>query len=589
MFDSSVKDVAYERGHIMYEMVRLTKINPYLMEAQPEIFKRQSMENIQYRVVSNKPHNPENRADMWESKALHEFESSPTPLFEYGEGLYRFIGPLYMQPLCLTCHGEGDAKEGDVRGGISVEVATKPIIESQYQSRQVMLYMHLAGFLLITSISIFFMHHLRTHWKLLNRTQNQLEDQKQFLSNVTNSMTEGFVVLDTEGRVSFTNPECEQLLGWQDSELKGRDFVELVYSKRNKEGFVLSECAINQTQKDGQVRKELEDLFFDKQGRAVDVSLSVSPLIGKEQSNGVVVMFNDIAERKQAQEERARLERELNQTHKMEAVGHLAGGIAHEINTPIQYVGDNLRFFKEAYEDLSLLLAAYQELLTQVDGDERFKSQVEQVLKAIEEADLDYLNEEMPNAIEQSIGGVEQVARIVLAMKEFAHPGPAKRVKADINRIITNTVAVCRNEWKYVADSELQLEEDLPLVNCVGGEISQVLLNLIVNAAHAIKAAEREHKGKITIATHLHEDQLEIRVADTGTGIPEDVQEYVFNPFFTTNDVGSGTGQGLAIVQDIINTKHHGTIFFETKEGVGTTFIIHLPLSDESETPNAML
>ena len=581
LFDKTVTDIAYERGRVMYEMVRLTKINPYIMQSQPEIFKQQSMENIRYRVVSSQPMNPENRADEWEAMALSRFEASRDPLFDSSEGFYRYIGPLYIQPLCLTCHGDGKAKVGDVRGGISVEVLTRPIIDAQYASRQSMIFMHVIGFLLISSTSIFFMHHLRKHWRLLDRTRSELKDQKQFLSDVTNSMSEGFVVLDLQGRVSYANPESVRLLGWDHSELKGGHFMEQVYRNRDKDSFDLSECAISLTLKDGQVRKELEDRFVDKRGEALDVALSVSPLIENGLPDGVVVMFNDIAERKRAQEERARLERDLNQNHKMEAVGQLAGGIAHEINTPIQYVGDNLRFLKEAYEDVNRILDSYWELLKQAVHEEQFKPQVDEVLNAIEEADLDYLKEETPNAIEQSINGAEQVTRIVSAMKEFAHPGSVQKEPADINRIISNTVAVCKNEWKYVADTELQLDQGLPPVMCIGGEISQVMLNLIVNSAYAIEAAKLEEKGKITIATLLCGDQVEITIADTGTGIPEEVQEYVFNPFFTTKDVGGGSGQGLAIVQDIVVSKHRGEIFFETEEGVGTTFVIRLPLSEK--------
>lgn len=293
---------------------------------------------------------------------------------------------------------------------------------------------------------------------------------------------------------------------------------------------------------------------------------------------GVVLTFNDISERKQSAEERSRLERQLNQTHKMEAVGQLAGDIAREINTPIQYVGDNLRFLKEAFNDMGIVLQVYEKLLAEAEENETLLPQVETVRRAIEEADLDYLNEEAPKTIDQSIAGADQVARIVLAMKEFAHPGTKKRALADLNQIISNASAVCKNEWKYVANTELRLAEDLPQVNCTGGELSQVILNLIVNAAHAIEEAQRSEKGKITISSEVIGNQVEVRVTDTGVGIPKDVQEYVFNPFFTTKDVGGGTGQGLAIAQDIVVSKHHGELFFETEEGVGTTFTIRIPL-----------
>jgi PAS domain S-box-containing protein len=582
LFDKSVKDIAYERGRLMYEMVRMTKINPYIMQSQPEIFQQQSIENIRYRVVSNKPMNPQNQADEWEAAALDGFAASKDPVVAADEINFRFIGPLYTQKLCLSCHGEGYAKLGDVRGGISVEIAIQPIIAAQNQTRQSMLVMHVVAFLLISITSVFLFYQLRKHWKLLESTQRELKVQKQFLSNLTNSMSEGCVVLDLHGRVSYANPECTRLLGWEAIELAGCDFLERIYRDRVKQGIDLSQSLIRQTLKDGKIRTEHEDKFVDSQDRQLDVSLSVSPLIENQRTDGVVVMFSDIAERKQAELERAQLERRLNQTHKMEAVGQLAGGVAHEINTPIQYVGDNLRFLKQAYEEVKQLLESYGELLKQANQEERLKPQVDRVVTKIEEADLEYLKDEIPDAIEQSLAGAEQVARIVSAMKEFAHPGTSQKEPADINRIITNTIAVCRNEWKYVADTELRLAHDLPLVVCMAGEISQVMLNLIVNAAYAIEAANLENKGKISIASFRKSNQVEVTVSDTGTGIPKEVREYVFNPFFTTKNVGSGTGQGLAIAQDIVVSKHQGEIFFETQEGVGTTFVIRLPLSDQA-------
>jgi signal transduction histidine kinase len=199
--------------------------------------------------------------------------------------------------------------------------------------------------------------------------------------------------------------------------------------------------------------------------------------------------------------------------------------------------------------------------------------------------ELEYLQEEIPKAIGQLLAGVDHVARIVRAMKEFSHPGPLEKMPVDINRAIESTVTVSRNEWKYVADLTTDLDPNLPLVYCIAGEFNQVMLNLIVNAAHAISAVLEGsgRKGTIRISTRLKEKCVEIRVSDTGLGIPEAIQSKVFDPFFTTKPVGKGTGQGLAIAHAVIVTKHQGTISFETAAGVGTTFIIHMPFSNAVE------
>ncbi|PVV08211.1 MAG: hypothetical protein B6D77_12380 [gamma proteobacterium symbiont of Ctena orbiculata] len=583
----SVKDIAFERGRVMYEMVRLTKINPVLMANDPTVLKKQVMEDITYSVVSAQPMNPENMADPWEVAALTRFESGTEYVFQEDlkkePGYFRYMGPVFMQEQCFQCHGYEGKKVGNVRGGISVKVMAQPILDSQYQYKQMMIFIHVAGFFLISLTSVFLIHQLRSQFQTLNRTKDELRAKEQFLSDVTNSMSEGFAVLDQKGTVRYANPESEWLLGWNTAEMEGQRFSEMVHGGKNPDRVNTVESAIEQTLQDGLTRTGFDDVFYHKEGREVDIAYSVSPLLREDDDAGVVVTFSDISERKRADEERRSLERQLNQTHKMEAVGQLAGGIAHEINTPIQYVGDNLRFIKESQEDIESLLKVYSNLMQKASALPELEAEVAKVKETIEEIDLAYLEEETSNAIEQSITGASQVARIVLAMKEFAHPGSKQMALADMNRIISNAVAVCKNEWKYVADTELKLGESLPQVKCLGGEISQVVLNLVINAAHAIEAAKLQQKGKISITTTFNDDYVEMSIADTGTGIPKDVQEHVFNPFFTTKDIGSGTGQGLAIAQDIVVVKHKGELFFETEEGKGTRFVMRLPLNSNPE------
>jgi signal transduction histidine kinase len=204
---------------------------------------------------------------------------------------------------------------------------------------------------------------------------------------------------------------------------------------------------------------------------------------------------------------------------------------------------------------------------------------------AVKAAKLSYLLEQIPEALTDSLEGLQRTSEIVRAMKDFAHPGQQEMAPADLNRAIESTVTVARNEWKYVADMKLELDPALPMVTCLVGDLNQVLLNLVVNAAHAIKDVVGDAgtgKGTITISTGMVGDQVEIRVRDTGTGIPEEHRERVFDHFFTTKAVGKGTGQGLTIARRVIVEKHRGTLTFETETGRGTTFIIRLPVDRES-------
>jgi len=583
--DHSIRDIALERAKIMFEMVRQTKISPTLMSSDPDIFRSQVFEDIGYRVVSARPMNPHNLADIWEERRLEGFRSPEDYAFDEqgqeGRRVFRYLGPIFMEEVCLQCHGGEGMKVGDLRGAISVTVKRRPIYNAQSETRHIIWYIHLGGILLLSLSSVFLMGQLRTHWSLLTEARDQVNQKQAFLRSITDTMGEGFLVIDSSNKVAYANPESEWLLGWDAEEMLGRRWEELLYSAAAPAADIRS-SALYQTLRDGLTRRE-EDRFIHKDGREITVSYAVSAMLEKGKAGGVVLTFEDISERRKFEEERRRLERQLNQMHKVEAVGQLAGGIAHEINTPIQYIGDNLRFLKETAQDVNRLLEAYGELLSQAEQSGLLKAQVEKVKEISAEIDFDYLKEESPKSIQQSLSGAEQVAHIVRAMKEFAHPGSKQMAAADLNRIIDNAVAVCRNEWKYVADTETRLATDLPEVLCVSGEISQVMLNLIVNAAHAVEEAKREGKGKITISSRVVGKAAEVRIADTGTGIPESVRDSVFNPFFTTKDVGKGTGQGLAIAQDIVVSKHHGELFFETKVGVGTTFIMRLPLVGRSQ------
>jgi PAS domain S-box-containing protein len=287
---------------------------------------------------------------------------------------------------------------------------------------------------------------------------------------------------------------------------------------------------------------------------------------------------------------------QLMQAHKLESIGQLAAGIAHEINTPMQYIGDNLIYVQEACRALLAVTSAYHEAM-EAAGDGPIAPEVRDALRTLrEDQDIDYAAERAPRAVASALEGVSRVARIVHAMKEFSHPGATDKTACDLNREIDTTLTVAANVWKTVAAIERHLDPNLPAVACHPGEINQVILNLVVNAAHAIgdvlaiQAREgclpEGGKGTITITTLARDEHVEIRIADTGGGIPEKIRQRIFDPFFTTKEVGRGTGQGLAISRSTIVDKHGGSLHFETEVGVGTTFVIRLPLQPLSTPPD---
>lgn len=278
--------------------------------------------------------------------------------------------------------------------------------------------------------------------------------------------------------------------------------------------------------------------------------------------------------------EKRDLEERLLETQKLGAIGQLAAGVAHEINTPMQFIGDNLYYARSAVADLIGLLDRFKASLRECESAPLDKARAEELAAAEVEADFEYTRETLPTAIERSLTGVERVTKIVGAMKTFAHPGGDQLAPTDLKGLIESTVMVATNEWKYVAEVDLEFDPALPAVPCIAGELNQVVLNLIVNASHAIAdvVGDSGDKGRITIQTSSDETHAEIRVADTGTGIPENARPKVFEPFFTTKEIGKGTGQGLSLAYNCVVKRHRGTINFETELGTGTTFTIRLPL-----------
>ncbi len=284
--------------------------------------------------------------------------------------------------------------------------------------------------------------------------------------------------------------------------------------------------------------------------------------------------------------QRKATESQLVQAQKLESIGQLAAGIAHEINTPTQYANDNMRFLQEECRKLLTLVDSYTNQLASSAPASTWKQREADMLAMAEAIDLPFLRAEIPVAITQSLEGMQRIATIVRALKDFSHPGSDSKEPADLNRAITTTLEVCRARWKLVADLETDLAGDLPAVPCFVTEFNQVILNLVVNAADAIAESvgpDGPKKGLLRITSRVFGDDVEIRISDNGSGIPEAIKNRMFEQFFTTKPVGKGTGQGLALCRNVIVNKHGGTLCFESIQGVGTTFVIRLPLAIKAQ------
>ncbi|HVI09934.1 MAG TPA: PAS domain S-box protein [Candidatus Binatia bacterium] len=395
------------------------------------------------------------------------------------------------------------------------------------------------------------------------RAERELQLTKASLENAA----AGMFWVDSQARIVYANEAACRSLGYSPEELRMLTIPDI---DPQFPAEVWSPF--------WQHMKERRSITVESQHRAkngrvfpVEITATYLEFDGQDYSFAFV---RDISSRRE-------LETQLRQAHKLEAIGHLSAGIAHEINTPTQFVTDNLTFLRDSWkatqEILELYRGAIQKSVAALPPET-----VEAFAKTERNLDLDFIVEEVPRAIEQSLEGAHRVAKIVRAMKEFSHPDSAEKTNADLNKAIESTITVARNEWKYVADLATELDQTLPRVLCYPGDINQVVLNLLVNAAHAIKEKLKDGgKGLITVRTRSCGDFVEISVSDTGTGVPEAIRTRIFDPFFTTKEVGKGTGQGLSLAHTLIVKKHAGKIWFETEMGQGTTFFIHLPVSPD--------
>ena len=389
-----------------------------------------------------------------------------------------------------------------------------------------------------------------------------------FLEGVMESVTNVIFVIDPDENFSLVSKAALKITGYTSDELIGQSIsifcASDIFAELNKQLMKVKVMGVTVSQ--------YETEIIHKDGVKVFVNMNLSPLYENGNIESIVGTIEDITQRK-------KLEGQLLQVRKLESIGQLAAGIAHEINTPTQYIGDNTRFLQESFNDIADMIGKYNNLLK---ADNISPDSISRLKQAMEEIDIEYLLDEIPHAIEQTLEGIDRVAEIVQAMKEFSHPGVEGKTGVDLNKAIKSTIAVARNEWKYTSEMKTQFDPELPLVHCLPGELNQVILNIIINASQAIVEVVgdgSEEKGTITISTQKDGDWAEIRISDTGPGIAEEIRDKVFDHFFTTKEIGSGSGQGLSIAHSIVVDKHGGTISLDTELGKGTTFIIRMPIN----------
>lgn len=386
-------------------------------------------------------------------------------------------------------------------------------------------------------------------------------ESDKWLRTMYETIPGALMVVDPVRGIVDTNSEVRHLLGFTESEVIGQS-LDLIW----RDGAVRMGSFIDS---EPTSTHHAEEVWRNKAGDSIPVLVS-SRLIFKEGFDSLLLLVGvDMRQTKS-------LEVQLRHAQKMESIGQMAAGIAHEINTPMQYINDSLFFIRDAVKDLESVLQAQASVIkaSEVKIKPRLLAGIREVEKA---ADLGYLLENLPAAIERSISGVERVTQIVRAVKSFSRS--TEFAACDLNECVRNTMEIARNEYKYCAEVRLDLEP-LPLVECNQGEINQVLLNLLVNAAHAIEDAKaiRQGKGLITLRSFASGEWVVLEIGDNGCGIPESIRHRIFDPFFTTKKVGRGTGQGLTIVHNLIVKNHGGNIAIDTKEGIGTTFTVRLPI-----------
>ncbi|MBK8475507.1 MAG: PAS domain S-box protein [Opitutaceae bacterium] len=406
--------------------------------------------------------------------------------------------------------------------------------------------------------------------------RKQNEERLRKLTRAVDQSPVAIVITDPAGRIEYVNPYFERVTGYTVAEALGQTPRMLKSGAHPREFYQsLWETIASGHDWTGELQNRRKDgnLFWER------ATISAVRDETGEITNYIAVK-EDISEHRRAEAEKRALEAQLEFAHKLESVGRLSAGIAHEINTPGQFIADNLRFLSLSFQQLARYFAAVQDLRERAAALPQLQPELAALAEVDTEIELDFLRQEIPNCLTQSLDGTAHISRIIGALKDFAHPHAAGRSPADLAHLIETAAAVSRHEWKHVAEFTTEFDPQLPPVPVLVDEFNQAILNLIINAAHAIAAALKQRggtKGRITARTRATPTLAIIEIEDTGTGIPEAARPHLFEPFFSTKGPGGGTGQGLHVVARVVH-RHGGHIVFTTEVDRGTTFRLLLPL-----------
>jgi PAS domain S-box-containing protein len=415
---------------------------------------------------------------------------------------------------------------------------------------------------------------LKNEQKMTIQANEKLKESLEQFEQIFNTSPDAATITELRsGKIINVNDHFVSILGYAKPEIIGKPVLNLW---KNPEERIKLSLKLSKNK----YCENFEAEFIKKDGSSL-CGLISAQLINLKGVPHIIGMTRDLSQLKQDEKEKNRLKIELQQSQRMQSIGTLAAGIAHEINSPLQFTNDNVDFISNALDDIMKLVNTYKNLMMSCHTDEDKENAKNTIAEIEKKINLEFLTKEMPDALTQTKEGIARIRKIVNAMKNYSNFNNEEKKPANINETLENAELISRNEWKYHAEVENEFAQDMQYLNCYEPELNQVFMNLIVNAAHTTKDAVDQkiiEKGRIFVKTSMNNNKFLIVISDNGLGIPKEYQERVYDPFFTTKEVGKGTGQGLSIAHKIVTERHGGKIWFETELNKGTTFYVEIPL-----------